>query len=319
MKHILVTGAGGLIGQHLVRRLVADGHWVRAVGGSDDSPAHEIVRTNLIHPHHARGCISGIDEVYDLAALAGGLGYIDGGQNDARIAYNNTLCNLYMLDLAEQHGARYLFTSSAVIYPSGASREDDVMPANPAEGAYGWEKLYHEQVIGFYRGSVQADVRIARLQNTYGVGCHWQGGREKAPAALCRKVARYVLGLSDCIEIWGDGSQVRSFTHVNDVVDGLIRLMDTEYRYPLNIGSAEMVTINGLLGIICDVAGLTSDHPPRIIHQLDKPTGVPIRGSDNRRCRDVLEWEPTTSLREGMAELYPWIAAQVAAQAKGAA
>lgn len=326
MKRILVTGSNGLIGRHLVRRLVADGYWVRAIhrGEPEGVAQHSVCVDLAARPSVAQCYMDGIDEVYDLAAQAGGLGYIDGGQNDARIAYNNTLCNLHTLDAANKAGARYLFTSSAVVYPQQrtgliAHREDDAIPADPAEGAYGWQKLYHEQVIAAYRDSAQADVRIARLQNTYGVGCHWHGGREKAPAALCRKVARYALGLADCIEVWGDGTQARSFTHVDDVVDGLIRLMETEYRFPLNIGSNEMVTVDQLLGIICDAARLDVYNPPHIIHRLDKPTGVPMRGCDNRRCLDVLEWEPTTSIHDGMAELYPWIAGQVAAQAKGAA
>lgn len=325
MKTALVSGSSGFLGSHLVQRLKRAGYTVH--GADRQYPQYGMVpdafhHTDLRFIENAIALFAEpVDEVYDLAALVGGLGYIHSG-NHAEIATNNTLCNLNMLQATLDHSdARYLFTSSAVVYPMRDQEtanvtplhEDAVFPADPAEGGYGWQKLYHEQLVGYTRDNDGLDVRIGRLHNSYGPFGTWTGGREKAPAAICRKVAEAEDG--DEIEVWGDGEQTRSFCYVDDTVEGLYRLMQSDYQEPVNIGSERLVTINELVDIVARVAGkrITLRHDPA------KPQGVRGRNASLDRARAVLDWEPQISLEGGLAITYDWIARQVAHAAKVAA
>jgi len=321
---ILVTGAGGFIGHHLVKRLVADGHWVRGVDLHyplfEPTPAQHFLRDDLREPQACVRACRTIDRVYDLAADMGGIGYIT--TNHAQIARNNSLIRLHMLEAVHQAGhaahgmggvARYLYTSSACVYPVGEQqhaavrglREEDAWPADPEPG-YGLEKLYGEKLCEYYAKDHGLDVRVARLHNVYGPLGTWEGGKEKAPAALCRKVAE-----GGEVVVWGDGKQTRSFMYVDDCVEGLIRLMASDHQEPVNIGTEELVSVVQLLGHVQYTAGI--EH---IEWSTDpsKPQGVRGRNSDNAALRRVLGWEPRTSLRDGIAKTYPWIAAQVAAR-----
>ena len=318
LRRALVTGSSGFLGSHLVRRLQDAGLLVHGVDLV--APRYpELAPDQFEHVDLRRGYAAyhalarGYDEVYDLAALVGGLGYIHHG-NHATIATDNTLINLHVLQAAAQTGARYLFTSSAVVYPEYKQakpdvtplKEDSVFPAYPAEGGYGFQKLYHEQLIGYYRDAGMCEVRIARLHNSYGPYGTWEGGKEKAPAAICRKVAEAPNG--GTIEVWGDGEQTRSFTYVDDTVEGLYRLMQSDYQEPVNIGSDRLVTINELVAIVARIAGKTI----HLRHDLGQPEGVRGRNSSNARIRAVLGWEPSISLEDGLATTYQWIADQVA-------
>ncbi len=250
--------------------------------------------------------------VYHLAADMGGIGYIT--SHHAEIARNNTLIDLHMLQAAaDARVSRFLYTSSACVYPSyrqrdadvSPLREEDAYPADPDE-AYGWEKLYAERLCRHFHADFGLNTRIVRLHNVYGPLGTYEGGREKAPAALCRKVALALDG--DEIEVWGDGEQTRSFLYVADCVDGLQRVMRSNYAQPINLGTDRLVTINNLVDIVARIAGKSL----RKRHNHSGPQGVRGRNSDNRRLRDVLSWEPSTTLEEGLARTYEWIHAQVA-------
>jgi GDP-D-mannose 3',5'-epimerase len=311
-EHFLVTGAGGFIGHHLVKRLKADGHWVRAADLKypeyEKSPADEFEILDLRRWDNCLTATRGsIDKVYNLAADMGGIGYITAFH--ALIACNNTLINAHMLEASRQNGVkRFLFSSSACVYAQSKQkdaevrplREEDAFPAEPEPG-YGWEKLYAEELCRYYRQDFHFDTRIVRFHNVYGPLGTYEGGKEKAPAAICRKVALARGG--EEIEVWGDGQQTRSFMYVDDCVEGLLRIMVSDYYDALNLGTDELVTIDQLVDLVADVAGKQL----RKHHNLEGPQGVRGRNSDNSRLRRVLGWEPGMTLREGLKRTYPWI------------
>jgi GDP-D-mannose 3', 5'-epimerase len=274
--------------------------------------ADEFLIADLREPAAARDAARGVEHVYALAADMGGMGYISA--NHATILHNNALINLNTLEAAKVNGvSRYLYTSSACVYPEykqtdadvTALREDDAYPAQPQD-AYGWEKLITERLCTHYREDFGIETRIVRFHNIFGPLGTWDGGREKAPAAMCRKVAMARLTNQPEIEIWGDGEQTRSFCYIDDCLEGVMRLMASNYHDPLNLGQDRLVTINELAEMVCEIAGvrLGKRHVPG-------PQGVRGRNSDNTRLRQVLEWQPAISLEDGLARTYRWIEAQV--------
>ena len=312
----LVTGAGGFIGHHLVKRLKAEGHWVRGVDVRrpeyEPSSADEFIIADLRYFESAALAVGAVDDVYQLAADMGGIGYITA--NHAHLTRNNILINGHMLEAARMAGVRrYLYTSSACVYPGYRQnevdvtplKEEDVIPADPEKG-YGWEKLFAEKLTTYYQEDHGLDVRIVRFHNIYGPLGTYQGGKEKAPAAISRKVAMAEDGSS--IEVWGDGEQTRSFCSVDDCVEGLMRLMDSGYTGPINLGTDELVTVNQLVDTVCAVAGkgLTKQH------DLTKPQGVRGRNSDNTLLKKMLGWQPEITLHEGIQRTYPWIWSELA-------
>ncbi len=315
---ILVTGAGGFIGHHLVTRLKAMGHFVR---GADikrpeyqASAADEFLQIDLRQGSNCDAAVQGMDQVYHLAADMGGIGYIS--QSHADITLNNTLMDLYVIDAARRAGVeRLLYSSSACVYPKGLQtkadveplKETDAFPAEPEEG-YGLEKLYAEKFCEYVSEDYHMETRIVRFHNVYGPLGTYDGGREKAPAAIARKVA--LAKSDDTIEIWGDGKQTRSFMHVDDCIEGIVRLMQSTHRTPLNLGTDELVTVDELVDIVSQAAGKTLHKH----HDLDKPQGVRGRNSDNSLLRNVLGWEPTIHLRDGIVPTYAWIHEQVTRQ-----
>ena len=320
----LVTGAGGFIGSHLVTFLRRQGYWVRGVdlkhpeyGASD---ADEFLVLDLRDPNNCLRAAGGVDEVYALAADMGGMGFIT--THHAEILHNNALISIHTLEAARRAGVgRFLFASSACVYPEyrqdqtdiAPLREEDAYPAYPQD-AYGWEKLITERLCMHYREDYGLETRIVRFHNIFGPKGTWRNGREKAPAALCRKIAIAALTGDPEVEIWGDGAQTRSFCYVDDCVRGIYKLMQSDHREPLNLGQDRMVSINELAEIIAGIAGI------RIVQRhVDGPQGVRGRNSDNTRLRQVLGWEPTIPLEEGLARTYAWIADQVRAAAGGVA
>jgi len=308
---ILVTGAGGFIGHHLVKRLKADGHWVRGVDIKrpeyEASAADDFQVLDLRIWENCLTATQGMDQVYNLAADMGGIGYITSFL--AEISKNNILINAHMLDASKQNGVqKFLFSSSACVYAQYKQKtpdlvplkEEDAYPADPEPG-YGWEKLFAEELCRYYYHDYKFETRIVRFHNVYGPLGTYDGGKEKSPAAISRKVAQAKNGGE--IEIWGDGDQTRSYMYVDDCVEGLIRLMASNHREPLNLGTDEMVSINHLVDMICGIAGkkLTKRH------DLTKPQGVRGRNSDNTLLRKVLGWEPNTPLEKGLATTYKWI------------
>ena len=316
-KMILVTGAGGFIGHHLVKRLVADGHFVRGVDVKlpefEPSVAQDFLELDLRHYEKCVKATRGAEEVYHLAADMGGIGYITASH--AGITVNNALINAHTIKAAYENGVRrFLFSSSACIYPQYLQNEPDVtplreesaFPADPEEG-YGLEKLFMEKLCQYFREDWKLATRVVRFHNVYGPLGTYDGGREKAPAAICRKIAG--AKTNDTIEIWGDGKQTRSFMYIDDCVEGIYRLMKSDYAAPINLGSDELVSVDGLVDIISRIAG------KQIVkrHDLTRPQGVRGRNSDNSRLRQVLGWEPGTTLSQGLVPTYQWIAAQCAA------
>jgi nucleoside-diphosphate-sugar epimerase len=318
MTRVLVNGAGGFIGGHLVKRLKRDGYWVRAVDIKRHeyarSAADEFVQGDLRDQSFVAEVVDGIEVVYQLAADMGGAGYIFTGEHDADVMHNSATINLNTLEYGRKAGVRrFFYSSSACIYPEYNQRdsenpkcsEESAYPAAP-DSEYGWEKLFSERLYLAYNRNWRVDVRVARFHNIFGPEGTWTGGREKAPAALCRKVAEAPDGGE--IEIWGDGFQTRSFLFVDECVDAIQRLMASDFKGPVNIGSEEMISINGLAALVMEIAGKKLG-----IRHIPGPLGVRGRNSDNRLIRERLGWAPERPLREGLEKTYEWVSAQVAA------
>lgn len=318
VTRVLVTGAGGFIGHHMVKYLLGRDYWVRGVDLKqpeyESSPAHEFEILDLQKWDNCLLATRGIDHVYHLAADMGGIGYIS--FNHGYSAHNNVLASTHMLEASRLNGAsRFFFSSSACVYPQNrqdmaevtALKEEDAHPYDPDEG-YGWEKLFTEKLCRYYLDDYGLDTRVARFHNIYGPLGTYDGGREKAPAAICRKVALAQDGGE--IELWGDGLQTRSFMYVDDCVEGIHRLMRSDHRDPLNLGTDQLVTINELVDIVCRIGEKTLNKN----HDLSKPQGVRGRNSDNTRLRQVLGWEPRVSLEEGLAITYRWIESEIRRQ-----
>lgn len=314
---VLVTGAGGFIGHHLVKYLVDQGYWVRGVDIKhpeyEESPGHEFELLDLRRFDNCLIATRGIDEVYHLAADMGGIGYITAYHAD--ISHNSAMINLHMIEAARINAAkRFLFSSSACVYPMYLQKspdvtnlkEEDAYPAEPEEG-YGTEKLFMEEMCKYYQEDYGFQTRVVRFHNVYGELGTYEGGKEKAPAAICRKLALAADG--DEIEVWGDGHQTRSFMHVDDCIEGIYRIMHSDYPHPLNLGTDELVTVNQLVDLVAEIAGkgITKRH------DLSKPQGVRGRNSDNSRLREALGWEPQIPLSQGLAPTYQWIESELKA------
>jgi GDP-D-mannose 3',5'-epimerase len=312
---ILVTGAGGFIGHHLVKYLVDRGYHVRGADIKEpeyeSTSAHEFELLDLSREADCLRATRDIDEVYGLAANMGGIGFIE--SNKAVIVRDNTLINMHTIEAARQNGVkRYLYTSSACIYPDYKQREADIEPlkeedAYPAaaEDGYGWEKLYMERVCRHYTEDFGLETRVVRFHNIFGPLGTYDGGREKSPAAICRKVA--MANDRDAIEVWGDGGQTRSYCYIDDCVEGIYKLMRSDHRDPINLGQDRMISINELVEIVSAIAGKTIEKN----YDLTKPQGVRGRNSDNTRLRQVLNWEPKISLEEGLTRTYRWIESEL--------
>ena len=314
---VLVCGAGGFIGSHLVKRLKDEGAWVRAVDLKypefSQTAADEFVIGDLREQDLVRSVLDQpFDEVYQLAADMGGAGYIFSGENDAHLMHNSATINLNVISNAHKNGIKKIFySSSACIYPQHNQldpdnpncAEDSAYPAHP-DSEYGWEKLFSERMYLSHHRNHGLEVRIARFHNIFGPEGTWQGGREKAPAAMCRKVAETKEGGE--IEIWGDGKQTRSFLYIDECLEGVRRFMDSDFTGPVNIGSEEMVTINSLAEMAMEIAGKKLK-----IKHIDGPLGVRGRNSDNKLIREKLRWSPTEPLKNGLTKTYNWIKEQV--------
>lgn len=317
----LVTGGGGFIGGHLVRHLRERGQAVRAVDIKPIDAWHqrfddvENLQLDLRLKTACETATRGTKEIYNLAADMGGMGFIE---NNKALCMLSVLINTHMLAAARDAGAeRYFYASSACVYAANKQTSPDVVPlveedAYPAmpEDGYGWEKLFSERMCRHFHEDFGLEVRIARYHNVYGPHGTWDGGREKAPAAMCRKVIAAKLSGDHRIEIWGDGEQTRSFTFIDDAVHGTDLIMHSDVSEPLNLGSDELVTINGLVDIVEEIAGIELERS----YKLDAPKGVNGRNSDNSRIQARLGWAPSTKLRDGMAKTYAWIHDQMTAR-----
>lgn len=317
MKKAIVCGAGGFIGGHLVKRLKTLGYWVKGIDVKynefESSKADEFVIGDLRDAQVCeREIIEGIDEVYQLAADMGGAGYIFTGDHDAVVMHNSALCNLNVLEASRIAGVKKIFySSSACIYPeynqldpdNPKCSEESAYPAAP-DSEYGWEKLFSERLYLSYGRNYGMEVRIARFHNIFGPQGTWRGGREKAPAAVCRKVAEAEDGES--IEIWGDGLQTRSFLYIDECLDGVLRLMKSNQTGPFNIGSEEMISLNDFAKLVIGISGKKLS-----INNVKGPQGVRGRNSDNTLIRESLQWAPSQSLKVGVEKTYEWINSQV--------
>lgn len=313
MKKVLVCGAGGFIGTHLVRSLKAQGHYV--VGADLHRPEFSQTAADEFHIVDLRNqrqvtrlITADIDEIYQLAADMGGAGYIFTGNNDAEIMHNSAIINLNILhEMVFKKIKKIFYSSSACIYPAynqedpdnPVMSEESAYPAAP-DSEYGWEKLFSERLYATFARNHGIDVRIARLHNVFGPESAWTGGREKAPAALCRKVAQCESG--GIIDVWGPGTQTRSFLYIDECIEGIHRLMASDYTQPINIGSKRMISINQLVFLIASLAKKSVS-----IRNIDGPRGVMGRTSDNTLIQQVLDWEPPDNLEHGLALLYTWI------------
>ncbi len=321
-KTALVCGAGGFIGSHLVKRLKDEGYWVRGVDlkyprysktHADDFVVGDLRDLDLVK----RVVDRGFDEVYQLAADMGGAGFVFTGENDAEIMHNSASINLNVLDESYKRNIKKIFySSSACVYPEYAQedpgvtglKESSAYPAEP-DSEYGWEKLFSERLYLAYKKNKGMDVKIARFHNVFGPEGSWNDGREKAPAAMCRKVA--MASNEGEIEMWGDGEQTRSFLYIDECLDGVRKLMESDYSGPVNIGSDEKVSINGLVKLVSGIAGKDIN-----IKHIEGPTGVRGRNSENSLIEEKLGWRPTKPLREGMEKTYNWIKEQIDNQNK---
>jgi len=317
---VLVTGAGGFIGHHLTNQLVANGYWVRGVDLKE--PEFEPTRAHVFELLDLRrwsNCLlaaRGVDEVYNLAANMGGIGFIE--ENKAVIMHDNVLINTHVLEAARRLGVRrLLYTSSACVYPGYLQDSPDVEPlreeqAYPAdaEDGYGWEKLFSERQCRHYFEDYGLETRVVRFHNIFGPLGTFEGGREKSPAAICRKLA--LAAANDEIEIWGDGKQTRSYCYIDDCVEGIQRLMRSDHREPINLGQDRMLSIDDLVDLVAKIAG----KPVKKRYDLSKPQGVRGRNSDNTKLRQVLAWVPQVSLERGLERTYRWIHDQLVAQGR---
>jgi nucleoside-diphosphate-sugar epimerase len=310
----IVAGGGGFIGGHLVRRLLEKGHAVRSIDIKPISEWYQVHRgaenvvLDLSQRHECEVAVRGAAQIYNLAADMGGMGFIE---NNKALCMLSVLINTHLLKAAIRHSVpRYFFASSACVYNDDLQRhpgvtalkESDAYPAMPQDG-YGWEKLFSERMCRHFAEDFGLDVRVARFHNVYGPHGTWYGGREKAPAAICRKVLEARSNGTGEIEIWGDGEQTRSFMYIDDCIDGIERLLASSYREPINVGSSELVTINQLVDIVEELAGVRLKRR----YRLNAPQGVRGRNSDNTLIKDRLGWEPNLPLQVGMARTYAWI------------
>lgn len=323
-KKILVAGGGGFIGGHLAKTLVNRGHevrvvdvkpldqWYQKIEGADNIVA------NLEEKEACYSASEGCDEVYNLACNMGGMGFIE---NNKALCMLSILINTHLLMAAKEFNIKkYLYSSSACVYAADkqteteimALKETDAYPAMPEDG-YGWEKLFSERMCKHFEEDFGMQVRVVRFHNVYGPDGTWRGGREKAPAALCRKIIEAKKSGDLTIEVWGDGEQTRSFMYIDDCITGLDKLMESDFSDPINLGRSEMVSINGLIDIISEIAGVTVERN----HDLNAPQGVRGRNSDNTLILDKLEWEPEVDLKTGLAKTYAWIEEQIEREARG--
>mgnify|MGYP001409298123 CR=1 FL=1 len=316
-KSALVFGAGGFIGGHLVTRLKSEGYWVRGVdlkfNEFKETDADDFVLGDLREQTFVRSVLDRkFDEVYQLAADMGGAGYIFTGENDADVMHNSALINLNILEACQKRNIRNLFySSSACIYPehnqanpeSPVCTESSAYPANP-DSEYGWEKLFSERLYLAFNKNYGMNCSVARYHNIFGPFGTWKGGKEKAPAAICRKVAQAQNG--DEVEIWGDGKQTRSFLYIDECIEGTLRFMRSNFSGPVNIGSEEMISINDLAKMVIEISNKNL-----IVKNIDGPTGVRGRNSDNKLIYENLGWAPSKPLHEGITSTYSWIKSQV--------
>jgi len=317
----LVTGAGGFIGGHLVKDLLARGEAVRAVDIKPEAEWHQVFagaenrRADLREPGACAEAVAGVGRVYNLASDMGGMGFIESHKAACMLS---VLINTHLLQASVAADVeRFFFGSSACVYAAEHQtspdviplREEDAYPAMPEDG-YGWEKLFSERMCRHFTEDFGLETRVARYHNVYGPHGTFEGGREKAPAAICRKVAEAELLDRPEIEIWGDGKQTRSFTYIDDCVHGTLAIMDSDLSEPVNLGSATLVTIDDLVSIVEEIAGITLERR----YKTDAPTGVRGRNSDNTKLRDAIGWEPNTTLRDGLEVTYHWVRDQVRAR-----